>query len=155
MYLAGSNRSRWLDSQLSTVLFTAAWIFNLFTYHIKKLRRLISKKTNSSLVFVYQSYLFVSKMTTGSNRPDPFTSSDLNPITASSTSQTYDVVIIGAGIIGLNIARRFLLGSNLSVAVVDKEVPCAGATGAGIFFFNSINFVWLPRKCIKIFFFFG
>ena len=43
----------------------------------------------------------------------------------------FDVVIIGAGIIGLTIARQFLIGSDLSVAVVDKEVPCSGATGAG------------------------
>ncbi|KAL2486178.1 FAD-dependent oxidoreductase family protein [Abeliophyllum distichum] len=46
-------------------------------------------------------------------------------------SHTFDVVIIGAGIIGLTIARQFLLGSNLSVAVVDAAAPCAGATGAG------------------------
>ncbi|GAV76538.1 DAO domain-containing protein [Cephalotus follicularis] len=46
-------------------------------------------------------------------------------------SHTFDVVIIGAGIIGLTIARQFLLGSDLSVAVVDKHVPCSGATGAG------------------------
>ena len=46
-------------------------------------------------------------------------------------SHSFDVVIIGAGIIGLSIARQFLLHSDLSVAVVDKEVPCSGATGAG------------------------
>lgn len=55
---------------------------------------------------------------------------------SSSTSRNgnafeFDVVIIGAGIIGLTIARQFLLGSDLSVAVVDKAVPCSGATGAG------------------------
>lgn len=49
-----------------------------------------------------------------------------------SDSPTFDVVIIGAGVIGLTIARQFLLGSNLSVAVVDAAIPCAGATGAGI-----------------------
>uniref|UniRef100_A0A2P2PKD0 D-amino acid dehydrogenase isoform X2 n=1 Tax=Rhizophora mucronata TaxID=61149 RepID=A0A2P2PKD0_RHIMU len=52
------------------------------------------------------------------------------PVISAST-HTFDVVIIGAGIIGLTIARQFLTGSNLSVAVVDKAVPCAGATGAG------------------------
>lgn len=49
-----------------------------------------------------------------------------------SDNPTFDVVIVGAGIIGLTIAHQFLLGSNLSVAVVDAAVPCAGATGAGI-----------------------
>lgn len=53
-----------------------------------------------------------------------------NP-TCSSSSQAFDVVVIGAGIIGLTIARELLLGSDLSVAVVDKAVPCSGATGAG------------------------
>ncbi|CAN0859070.1 Peroxisomal sarcosine oxidase [Linum grandiflorum] len=47
------------------------------------------------------------------------------------TSQTFDVVVIGAGIIGLTIARQLLITSDLSVAVVDKAVPCSGATGAG------------------------
>jgi hypothetical protein len=51
---------------------------------------------------------------------------------SSSSTHTFDVVIIGAGIIGLTIARQFLIGSDLSVAVVDKDVPCSGATGAGI-----------------------
>lgn len=44
----------------------------------------------------------------------------------------FDVVVVGAGIIGLSIARDLLLRSNLSVAVVDASVPCSGATGAGI-----------------------
>ncbi|KAI8523348.1 hypothetical protein RHMOL_Rhmol13G0066000 [Rhododendron molle] len=53
----------------------------------------------------------------------------LKPIKAS--SHTFDVVVVGAGIIGLTIARQFLMESDLSVAVVDAAVPCAGATGAG------------------------
>lgn len=48
-----------------------------------------------------------------------------------SQTHSFDVVIIGAGIIGLYIAREVLLRSNLSVAVVDAGVPGA-ATGAGI-----------------------
>ena len=40
-------------------------------------------------------------------------------------------MIVGAGIIGLTIARHFLTGSDLSIAIVDKAVPCSGATGAG------------------------
>ncbi|KAL5794488.1 hypothetical protein ACOSP7_003082 [Xanthoceras sorbifolium] len=70
----------------------------------------------------------------------PVLSSALNPITASSPSHPFDVVIIGAGIIGLTIARQFLIGSDLSVAVVDKAVPCSGATGAGQ------GYIWTVHK---------
>lgn len=48
-----------------------------------------------------------------------------------SSSGSFDVVVIGSGIIGLSIARQFLVGSDLSVAVIDAAVPCSGATGAG------------------------
>lgn len=43
----------------------------------------------------------------------------------------HDVIVVGAGIIGLTIARQILVASDLSVAVVDSAVPCSGATGAG------------------------
>ncbi|ESW12702.1 hypothetical protein PHAVU_008G135100 [Phaseolus vulgaris] len=52
-------------------------------------------------------------------------------VSCSSSSHAYDVVIVGAGVIGLTIARHFLLSSDLSVAIVDKALPCSGATGAG------------------------
>ncbi|CAA7396443.1 unnamed protein product [Spirodela intermedia] len=52
----------------------------------------------------------------------------------------YDVVIVGAGIIGLTVARQFLIGSDLSVAVVDARVPCSGATGAGQ------GYIWMANK---------
>eukprot|EP00252_Welwitschia_mirabilis_P006720 TRINITY_DN1761_c0_g1_i1.p1 TRINITY_DN1761_c0_g1~~TRINITY_DN1761_c0_g1_i1.p1 ORF type:complete len:460 (-),score=91.95 TRINITY_DN1761_c0_g1_i1:229-1608(-) len=42
-----------------------------------------------------------------------------------------DVVIVGAGIIGLTIARQLLLKTPLSVSIIDSKRPCAGATGAG------------------------
>ncbi|XP_031112267.1 uncharacterized protein LOC116016248 [Ipomoea triloba] len=58
----------------------------------------------------------------------------------SSASCSFDVVIVGAGIIGLSIARQFLLGSDLSVAVIDAAVPCSGATGAGQ------GYVWKIHK---------
>lgn len=61
-----------------------------------------------------------------------------------SASYSFDVVIVGAGIIGLTIARQFLLESNLSVAVIDKAVPCSGATGAG---------TQKGRNCFNIFIF--
>ncbi|KAL7113672.1 hypothetical protein ACP275_04G075000 [Erythranthe tilingii] len=57
-----------------------------------------------------------------------------------STPLTFDVVVVGAGVIGLTIARQLLLGSNLSVAVVDAAVPCAGATGAGQ------GYIWRVHK---------
>lgn len=66
--------------------------------------------------------------------------SRLNQITASSRSHTFDVVIIGAGIIGLTIARQLLVGSDSSVAVVDKAVPCSGATGAGQ------GYIWMVHR---------
>jgi len=53
-------------------------------------------------------------------------------VSCSSSAHQYDVVVVGAGVIGLTIARHFLLSSDLSVAVVDKALPCSGATGAGI-----------------------
>ena len=96
--------------------------------------RFSSSSYQSSLLFgskVSNNWLsFIHK--TRPNRPELITCSVFNP--PSSSSQTFDVVIIGAGIIGLTIARQFLLGSDLSVAVVDKSVPCSGATGAGAFF---------------------
>ena len=60
---------------------------------------------------------------------------ELSP-TVTSKRKEYDVVIVGAGIIGLSVARQFLIESDLSVAIVDARVPCSGATGAGIFSFN-------------------
>lgn len=63
-----------------------------------------------------------------------------NPDSDSSHSYTFDVVIVGAGIIGLSIARQFLLHSDLSVAIVDASVPCSGATGAGQ------GYLWMIHK---------
>ncbi|ESQ32469.1 hypothetical protein EUTSA_v10004189mg [Eutrema salsugineum] len=59
-------------------------------------------------------------------------------VTASRSS--FDVVVVGGGIIGLTIARQLLNGSDLSVAVVDKAVPCSGATGAGQ------GYIWMTHK---------
>lgn len=49
----------------------------------------------------------------------------------------FDVVIVGAGIIGLSIANRILTTTKFSVALVDATRPCAGATGAGQ------GYIWL------------
>ncbi|XP_027335179.1 uncharacterized protein LOC113849459 [Abrus precatorius] len=59
---------------------------------------------------------------------------------SSSSCEEYDVVIVGAGIIGLTIARHFLFASDLSVAIVDKDVPCSGATGAGQ------GYLWMTHR---------
>lgn len=58
----------------------------------------------------------------------------------SDAKNSYDVVVVGAGIIGLSIARQLLIGSDLSVAVVDAHVPCSGATGAGQ------GYIWMVHK---------
>ncbi|XP_021816438.1 uncharacterized protein LOC110758821 [Prunus avium] len=103
-----------------------------------------------SCSFASQSTLFCSKFASKSlslhtaptrpGRPEPACASDSEPISASHSHQTFDVLIIGAGIIGLTIARQFLIGSDLSVAVIDKSVPCSGATGAGQ------GYIWMTHK---------
>ncbi|WVZ65539.1 hypothetical protein U9M48_014885 [Paspalum notatum var. saurae] len=52
----------------------------------------------------------------------------------------HDVVVVGAGIVGLAIARHLLLHTPLSVAVVDAAVPCSGATGAGQ------GYIWMSHR---------
>eukprot|EP01018_Ginkgo_biloba_P033114 Gb_37954 [translate_table: standard] len=52
----------------------------------------------------------------------------------------FDIVIVGAGIIGLTIARQFLLNTNFSIAIIDAQRPCAGATGAGQ------GYIWLGYR---------
>ncbi|KAM7527495.1 hypothetical protein LguiB_030905 [Lonicera macranthoides] len=89
---------------------------------------------------------FLHKLPSFSASPHKFQTSRSQSLRVSPSSSTstashmYDVVIVGAGIIGLTIARQFLLESDLSVAVVDAAVPCAGATGAGQ------GYIWLVHK---------
>ncbi|OEL22025.1 hypothetical protein BAE44_0016956, partial [Dichanthelium oligosanthes] len=52
----------------------------------------------------------------------------------------HDVVVVGAGIVGLAIARHLLLHTPLSVAVADAAVPCSGATGAGQ------GYIWMSHR---------
>ncbi|CAL5063415.1 unnamed protein product [Urochloa decumbens] len=52
----------------------------------------------------------------------------------------HDVVVVGAGIVGLAIARHLLLHTRLSVAVADAAVPCSGATGAGQ------GYIWMSHR---------
>uniref|UniRef100_A0ACD5XNF6 Uncharacterized protein n=1 Tax=Avena sativa TaxID=4498 RepID=A0ACD5XNF6_AVESA len=62
-----------------------------------------------------------------------------HPSAPASTSH-HDVVVVGAGIVGLSIARHLLLHTPLSVAVADAAVPCSGATGAGQ------GYVWMSHR---------
>ncbi|KAM3276701.1 hypothetical protein ACQJBY_044850 [Aegilops geniculata] len=59
---------------------------------------------------------------------------------ASPSASHHDVVVVGAGIVGLSIARHLLLHTPLSVAVADAAVPCSGATGAGQ------GYVWMSHR---------
>ncbi|GAX84703.1 hypothetical protein CEUSTIGMA_g12125.t1 [Chlamydomonas eustigma] len=51
----------------------------------------------------------------------------------------FDVVVIGAGIIGLMTAEAFLK-RNLSVALLERKQPCSGATGAGQ------GYIWMAHR---------
>jgi len=53
----------------------------------------------------------------------------------------FDVIVIGAGVIGLTVANRILTETTFSVVVVDAKRPCAGATGAGEFSESTDMFV--------------
>lgn len=46
---------------------------------------------------------------------------------------TTDVVVVGAGVIGLSVAHALLKDpiNSFHVTLVDQKVPCSGATGAG------------------------
>lgn len=49
------------------------------------------------------------------------------------TTSEVDVAVIGGGIVGLSVALQLLShASKLSVALVERQVPCSGATGAGV-----------------------
>ncbi|XP_059445716.1 uncharacterized protein LOC132177408 isoform X2 [Corylus avellana] len=97
-------------------------------------RRQLGSFAFESTTSLFRSKLLAGKsfsLSTGINRPEAV---------ISASSRAFDVVIVGAGIIGLTIARQFLIGSDLSVAVVDKAVPCSGATGAGQ------GYIWKVHK---------
>ena len=119
-----------------------------------------SFSTNRLYSFSFESSLFSSKIptkqlsfsdnVTKTTRPEPTRYLGSEMVKASSHS--FDVVIVGTGIIGLTIARQFLIGSDLSVAVVGKAVPCSsGATSAGEASF--FNYYFLPRFYLIFLFF--
>ncbi|XP_010268126.1 PREDICTED: uncharacterized protein LOC104605186 [Nelumbo nucifera] len=107
----------------------------LFDGYGSKIRRL-GRRDHSSQSFIRR---FCHRSVVSGPKLASLSSSSLNPIVASS-SFDFDVVIVGAGIIGLTIARQFLLQSDLSVAVVDAAVPCSGASGAGQ------GYIWMIHK---------
>ncbi|KAJ0573899.1 putative FAD dependent oxidoreductase, FAD/NAD(P)-binding domain superfamily [Helianthus annuus] len=85
----------------------------------------------------------LNNKTSLSTSPEKYRREKVAAVRMSSTvsdSHSYDVVVVGAGIIGLSIARQLLNGSDLSVAVVDAAVPCSGATGAGQ------GYIWMVHK---------
>lgn len=114
-----------------------------------------STSTTASTVFSalpFKSTLFGNKTLSLEKtrfRPGSFHVSAINSSRVS--CHTFDVVIIGAGIIGLTIARQFLLGSDLSVAVVDKALPCSGATGAGKYLKTKLTFLYSSSKIGNLF----
>ncbi|XP_054783069.1 uncharacterized protein LOC129290346 [Prosopis cineraria] len=103
----------------------------------------LALRATCSSGFASNSSLFGSKLRPRSfflsaGKPHANRLSEIRPISAS--HEAFDVVVIGAGIIGLTIARQLLIESDLSVAVVDKAVPCSGATGAGQ------GYLWMVNK---------
>ncbi len=53
-------------------------------------------------------------------------------VAAQAAATEIDVAVIGGGIIGLCVALELLShASHLSVALIERQVPCSGATGAG------------------------
>jgi len=47
---------------------------------------------------------------------------------------------VGAGVIGLYIAHQLLQQTQLSVTLIDRQQPCAGATGAGQ------GYIWMAHR---------
>ncbi|KAL3689839.1 hypothetical protein R1sor_016148 [Riccia sorocarpa] len=52
----------------------------------------------------------------------------------------YDVVIVGAGVVGTATAHHILTTTTLSVALIDAKLPCSGATGAGQ------GYIWMAHR---------
>ncbi|XP_031474793.1 uncharacterized protein LOC116246993 [Nymphaea colorata] len=98
-----------------------------------------TKSLSRSCSRTYPHIIFVSGIRRSSNRWTRLSVTSSFRPTAVENS-TFDVVVVGAGIIGLTVARRFLMTTNLSVAVVDAGVPCSGATGAGQ------GYIWMTHK---------
>eukprot|EP00878_Enallax_costatus_P028888 GHUV01031243.1.p1 GENE.GHUV01031243.1~~GHUV01031243.1.p1 ORF type:complete len:258 (+),score=44.37 GHUV01031243.1:133-906(+) len=55
-------------------------------------------------------------------------------------SNSVDVVVVGSGIIGLCVTRKLLTDTNSTVVLLDRQQPCAGATGAGQ------GYIWLAHR---------
>ncbi|XP_071697345.1 uncharacterized protein [Rutidosis leptorrhynchoides] len=106
------------------------------TFNFSPQRHLLRRVATISVYSANHSLTKVSLSTSlKKNRRNKVTA-----VTMSSASHSYDVIVVGAGIIGLSIARQLLIESDFSVAVVDAAVPCSGATGAGQ------GYIWMVHK---------
>ncbi|DBA78931.1 hypothetical protein WJX77_006610 [Trebouxia sp. C0004] len=62
-------------------------------------------------------------------------------VAAQAAATEVDVAVIGGGIIGLCVALELLShASHVSVALIERQVPCSGATGAGQ------GYIWLAHR---------
>ena len=71
--------------------------------------------------------------------PSKSRSTHCSALNAPSTTTTADCVVVGGGIVGLSISHS-LLQAGSTVALIDKGVPCSGATGAGQ------GYLWLAHR---------
>ncbi|XP_019461232.1 PREDICTED: uncharacterized protein LOC109360651 [Lupinus angustifolius] len=90
-----------------------------------------SHNNTLSSTFTHHHHHHSISFSSNKNKVGPF---------CASASRSFDVVIVGAGVIGLTIAQQLLKDSDLSVALVDKDIPCSGATGAGQ------GYLWMSHK---------
>ncbi|KAK9146138.1 hypothetical protein Sjap_006041 [Stephania japonica] len=89
-----------------------------------------------------RSILFVPSVSSSLKSKE--TISKLRAKNMGSKLMEFDVVVVGAGIVGLSIARQFLLGSDLEVALLDAAVPCSSATGAeGV---SGQGYIWMGHR---------
>lgn len=86
-----------------------------------------SARCASVSVYIHHDTRVYFRPTSGTAKPPR----SLKPVACAAASETADVVVVGSGIIGLCVTRKLLTATDLSVVLLDKKQPCAGATGAG------------------------
>lgn len=66
---------------------------------------------------------------------------------ARATAAEFDYAVIGGGIIGLCVALELLKhASQPSVALLERRLPCSGATGAGNYSLSSTTMFLIPHR---------